>query len=288
MRREKLFTTAGFYGFVLRSNALLHREASRWATALLGRELPGIAGRPLQVLDLACGGHPATIADVMAAFPQRRFAYTGIDLNPDQVRRAREEFTFPDNVAPARVVEGNAWDLDAMGITGPFDVVFSGMNLHHGTPEEIRLLALQLARRLSPGGVFLSHDVFRPDDQPQRRRPDVNPANPTESYRLVDPERLAAAGIAAEPIAYDDGPEEPAWRRDYLERMRRALTAGGGHPEGIAETLAHMQARDFPISTALFRQIFAGVGFEVATERGTQAHPLGPYIAFCSARRPGG
>ncbi len=288
MRREPLFNRSGYYRFLLDVNALLHREAAAAAIAVLEdwtRTVP--SDRPLRVLDLACGGLPLTISAVMGAFPDRRFAYTGIDLNPDQVAQAAG-FRFPDNVVASRLLEGNAWDLDGLGLEDGFDLVYSGMNLHHGTPEEIRFLGLQVRSLLTRPGLVLSHDVYRPDATPYRRRPDADPDNPRESWRLVAPERLREAGVGPAALPEDRAAEDPAWRNDYLERMRRTLLARGGDPEGTASTLAHMRERDYPISPRELWGIFADLGYRVQTRYyDAPDEPMAPYIAFCAAALDG-
>ncbi len=284
MRREPLFNRSGYYRFLLDVNALLHREAAAAATAVLEdgtRTVP--SDRPLRVLDLACGGLPLTISAVMGAFPGRRFTYTGIDLNPDQVAQAAG-FRFPDNVVASRLLEGNAWDLDGLGLEDGFDLVYSGMNLHHGTPEEIRFLGLQLRSLLIRPGLVLSHDVYRPDAAPYRRRPDADPDNPRESWRLVAPGRLREAGIAPVVLPEDGAAEDPSWRIDYLERMSQTLLARGGDPEGTASTLAHMRERDYPISPRELSGIFTDLGYRVQTRHyDAPDEPMAPYIAFCAA-----
>ncbi len=114
---------------------------------VLGRRMEGLEGRPdggpVRVLDLACGGEPISLADMLARFPAPSFRCTGVDINPDQVEAARR-FAFPSNVESARVIEGNAWDLRSLP-DGAFGVAFMGMSLHHGTPEEVRFLARGLA-----------------------------------------------------------------------------------------------------------------------------------------------
>ena len=287
MRREALFSRSGFYGFLLQTNALLHREAVDAAVAAFAPVVRGRDGAvPVTVLDLACGGWPVTISTVMEAFPERRFRYTGVDINPDQVALAASGFTFPENVAEKRLVEGNAWDLEALDLEGQWPLVFSGMNLHHGTPEEIGYLARQLRRRLVPGGVFFSHDVYRPDDTPYCPRPGVIDG---EASGLINPARIAEAASPVHPRARDQAGVEPPWREDYLARMLAALVAHGGDPPGIRSTVRHMRSRDFPVSTAEFSRIMEREGFTVRVHRYTDTSgPLGPYIASCWATCPAG
>jgi SAM-dependent methyltransferase len=286
MRREELFNRSGYYRFLLDSNALLHREAAAVATEGIGSLLRKCQpDQPTKVLDLACGGWPTAIARVMANLPQRTFEYTGVDINPDQVELASTLFEFPGNVRAVRVLEGNAWDLEPLGISGEHDLIFSGMNLHHGNPEELLYLARQLRGLLAADGLLISHDVYRPDAQPYRRRPDVNPDDAAESFRLVDAARLAAAGVSSPDIPEDTSSGEPAWRKDYLERMGRTLIARGGDAEGTASTLEHMRQRDYPVSTRELSGILSRAGFSTVIRRfDDSGEPLGPYVACCIAR----
>lgn len=286
MRREEIFNRSGYYRFLLDSNALLHREAADVATQAL---TPVLSGRehdtPVKVLDLACGGWPTAIAEVMAAFPLRTFEYTGVDINPDQVTLASTLFEFPGNVRAVRILEGNAWDLEPLAFSDKYDLIFSGMNLHHGNPQELLYLARQLREILTADGLFFSHDVYRPNARTYRRRPDTNPANPAESFRLIDAARIAVAELPPVDIAEDAVADEPAWRVDYLERMRRTLIARGGDRDGTASTVEHMRQRDYPVSTQELSRIFSLAGFSTRVRRfDGSGEPLGPYVACCAAR----
>jgi SAM-dependent methyltransferase len=285
MKRESLFSAHGYYGFLLDSNVLLHYQAETRALSALKRFLaPSEPGEVIHVLDLACGAAPVSISRALQGLPHQSFHYTGIDINPDQVERARGSFHFPRNVRQADLHEGNVWDLSTLDIAQPVHVVFSGMNLHHGTPEEIAYLAMELRALLGLGGIFISHDVFRPDATRYRRRPDVNPNNPTESFRQLDEATLQEAHLQPLRFALDTGPEEPAWREDYLSRMHAALLARGGDPDGSDQAVQHMRERDYPISLTEFRHIFESAGFEVVTERFADTNePLGPYVGICIA-----
>jgi SAM-dependent methyltransferase len=285
MRSESLFSADGYYGFLLDSNVLLHQQAEARALAVLKRFLAAREpGEAIHVLDLACGAAPVSITRALQALHRQAFHYTGIDINPDQVERARSSFPFPGNVRQAELHEGNVWDLSTLDIAQPVHVVFSGMNLHHGTPEEIAYLATQLRALLHLGGMFISHDVYRPDATRYRRRPDVNPNNPTESFRQLDEATLQEAHLQPLRFALDTGPEEPTWREDYLSRMHAALLGRGGDPAGTDQTVQHMRERDYPISQAEFRHIFESAGFDVVAERFADTRePLGPYVGVCIA-----
>jgi SAM-dependent methyltransferase len=286
VRREELFNRSGNYRFLLDSNVLLHREATAAATEVLRSALDERGSvEPLKVLDLACGGWPLAIAGVMAAVPEQAFEYTGVDINPDQVELAATLFEFSANVEPVRVLEGNAWDLGPLEICGEYDLIFSGMNLHHGNPQELLYLAEQLRGLLARGGLLISHDVYRPESQPYRRRPDRNPDNPAESFRLVDPRRFPASGDPLLDLPEDPNPGEPRWRRDYLETMGRTLLARGGDAVGTESTVAHMRQRDFPVSTRELSKILSLAGLRTHVRRfDDSGEPLAPYVACCFAR----
>ena len=284
MQSEALFSRSGFYGFVLESNVLLHYEATRYAIEAVRPILAASDNsKPVMVLDLACGGWPVTIADVMAAYPAIAFQYTGVDINPDQVALAASSFPFPDNVIDKCLIEGNAWDLEGLALEQAYSLIFSGMNLHHGTLQEVAYLGRQLQQRLLPGGCFISHDVYRPDNTPYLPRPAIIDG---ATASLVDSRKLAAAGLDDKGIAAQGKNADPDWRIDYLNRMHRTLIARGADPAGAESTLAHMRSRDDPISTREFGQLMEQLGFQVQIHRyEDSAEPLGRYIATCVITR---
>lgn len=287
MRREALFNRSGFYRFLLETNVLMHREATATASRVLADLASAVGPRPLRVLDLACGGWPLSIAEAMAALPGQQFTYVGVDINPDQVESARNLFRFPDAVIEVSILEANAWDLGPLRLEAGFDLVFSGLNLHHGTPEEIDFLARELWRRLAPHGYFLSHDVYRPERTPYRRRPMVNPLDPGESFVLVPPEKLLAAGVPAAELLQDTEAGEPPWREDYIQRMYRLLLQCGADAAGADSTAAHMRQRDYPVSLGELRALLEAHGFLVETGRYSGSnHPMAPFLGWARATAP--
>ena len=287
MRREKLFSNQGFYPFIVDSNVLLHREAVDCGRQLFERLLKGWpAEQAVSVLDLACGGEPIAIAEIMQSFPDREFHYTGIDINPDQVEQARTIFTFPGNVSEVTIHEGNAWDYHPTPAEQTYDVIFMGMNLHHGTPEEIYYLATRIAHLLSEDGIFINHDCFRPDDQPYLRRPDQHPENPQESFQLLD--RQALSSVSKVPFTLDElpaGSAEPAWRSRYRQSLSTSATERGGDSAGVASMNQHVNLRDYPISLQEFRDIFEAAGFKVERRHYDTEDPMAEFIAMAVAAK---
>jgi SAM-dependent methyltransferase len=289
MRREAVFGRNGYYRFLLRANLLLHRDAAdeafRVVRAFL-RNRPSTAS--VGILDLACGGLPITIAEVMDRCSPQAFHYTGVDFNPEQVERARSQFRFPANVTKTDIVEGNAWSPRDLGLTGDLDIVFSGMNLHHGTPEELHFLGLQLHGLLARGGILISHDVYRPDRQPYQRRPDTNPEDASESFRIVPEDRLSDMDIPPIHAKPWDATGDPEWRQDYIARMHGTLIARGAEPSGATAVVGHVRQPDFPVSSGEFSSIFDRLGFGTRVIRYDGSdEPLAPYIAMTVAsQRP--
>jgi hypothetical protein len=176
--------------------------------------------------------------------------------------------------------------LDPLALEPGFELIYSGMNLHHGTPEEISFLGMQLLQLVADPGLFISHDVYRPDAVSYRRRPDRNPDDPNESFLLVEQAKLANAGIARFETATDDRSEEPAWRLDYLGRMRETLGARGGDPAGTESTVQHMAQRDYPVSTWELGALWQAQGWVVEVRRYPESRePMEPYVAMCTATK---
>ncbi len=280
MKHEKLFNKDGFYRFIVTTNALTHQHAIETGTAILGDLLKSIeSDRLIRVLDLACGGEPITISEIIGSFPERRFDYLGIDINPDQVALAETEFGFADNVVRKMFVEANAWGLDGVA-NGKYDPVFSGLNFHHATPEELYFLAEQLRERLTKNAIILNHDLYRPNAFGYLRRPDVNPLDPGESFRLVEPEALAKKPIPV--FGFEEMTEE--WREDLIHRYHQHFIELHADPCGLEQNRAHMWARDFPVSTDELRVVFDKAGFKVeARDFSDRGHPIGNYVALVVA-----
>jgi len=247
---DPLFGASGFYRQVLESNALLHREASAVIIARAASLLRG-ARAPVRVLDLACGGAPVTVAGIMQAFPATAFSYLGVDIHPDQVNAARSQFRFPANATRVELCVGDAWAPDAGA--GPFDLVFMGMNLHHGTPAQVGGLARCLAGLLAPGGMFVNHDWFRPD-----------------------------ADAYAAPGSGDAAP----WRLAFRDGLRARLLAAGAGADGAREVAEHVTLNDFPVSRREFAAAFDAAGLNTDILELQADLPLSEFIAVACATRP--
>jgi len=107
---------------------------------------------PRRVLDLGCGdGRLAAL--VLEARPSVT-EVVAVDSSPPMVRRARERFADEPRV---HVVEQDM--ADPILAFGRFDVVVSGLAIHHLPDERKRSLFAEIAAQLDPGGVFANLEV---------------------------------------------------------------------------------------------------------------------------------
>ncbi len=262
MRREELFNRDGVYSAIVTHNLLMHREATEMGAGILKALFGGRPKKkPLMVLDLACGGLPISIADMLDRIGGARYMYTGIDINPDQVALANTFFQFSDNVLQADLLEANAWDLTALDLQSPYDIIFTGLNLHHGTPEEIDFLMEQVFDLLDDSGIFLNHDWFRPDMETYVRRPSCNPLDDNESYRLVPQAKLEAGTRPYNKASRDFDSINPEWRLTFINGLADSYRHQMNDDQGADTLKSHMMERDFPVSRQDLADIFDAQGF---------------------------
>jgi len=282
MQREPLFSRDGFYRFVVRSNALLHRQAAAAAQRVVAAVLGCCGTTELRLLDLACGADPVIPAHVMGAFPGVAFHYHGIDINADQVAGART-YPFPANAATVRIDEGSTWNLEGPALWERYDLIFMGMNLHHGTPEEIHRLLQQLGALLAEHGIFFDHDWFRPEGEPYQRLPKTDP----NASSAASPQRPAAPEFARSATEWS-GSGDPPWRDRFCELIHHRLLEAGAEPAGAESTCRHIRARDFPVSLSEFERLCTGAGLHGRALRYGTDDPLMTYIAAAIAARRAG
>lgn len=284
MQNEKLFSKDGCYSRVVESNALFHLEAIAHGSNVIKTLLNHHnSSQTINVLDLACGAEPVSITQMLSHFPDRRFNYTGIDINPDQVNFANNDFQFPGNINDINVYEGNAWDPMSSSLKDNYDIIFMGLNLHHGTPEEVYYLATQISKLLSPKGLYLNHDVYRPNNQPYLRRPDHHPDNTNESFRLLDASLVDDIKLPeVTENEHNSNTADTNWRQTYSELLRQSLIKQYAGKECAESTCNHVNMRDYPISLNEFSYIFkqADNNLHIQIIHYGKAHPLMEYIAM--------
>jgi SAM-dependent methyltransferase len=121
---------------IARVNSLTfsHRPTLIWLNQLV-EAMPASAA-PLRIVDVGCGyGDMLRRIDIWAARRKIPVALTGIDLNPDAIRAAREA------TAPTQRIEWLVGDALSDHPTGDTDVVLSTLMTHHlPNPEIVRFL----------------------------------------------------------------------------------------------------------------------------------------------------
>lgn len=286
MRHEAFFSGERPYDILVDCDVLQHRAAAE-KTARHIAPVVAIhsAEEPVRLLDLACGRDPVIPIAAMRILADRRFDYTGVDISPQQIELARQ-VAFPDNAIAVKLIEGSAWDLSGLTRRGPFDVVFVGLNWHHGTPEEIWFLMRQVRDLLAPGGCLVNHDCYRPDVDAYLRRPRTALEDGEEvSLDQVPADTLAAADVPDFGFVEADAADHrPDWKCDLVDRLEKAYRDGGGNDQGARILRDHSWVRDFPISVEELRAIGDAAGFDVEIERYAPDASLAAYLALAAAR----
>jgi len=158
-----------------------------------------LARSPETILDIGCG------TGTQAAALARHASVTGIDADPEILRRARSKapgVTFIEGTAQALPVDDAA-----------FDCAVTTLVLHHLGPETKRAALGEMARVLRPGGRLVIADWGRPRDPLT--------AAGFLALRALDgfePTRDHAAGRIAELVAaagFADVRTEQRWRTPW-------------------------------------------------------------------------
>ena len=263
MRKEPVFDAGGTYELVIKINLCLHQEAVAKVFEVVTDHLTKTkASKTLKILDLACGGKPLIPATIMERLPNYQFAYTGVDLNKDQID-ACKKYSFPKN-AKANVIEGNVWELSELTLTPPYDIVFMGLNSHHAVPEEILYAVRAIYKILKPNGLFLNHDLFRPSKYPYLRRP--------ESIRFILKEKLEKAGISTPLLSSLAGIRPSSWREKLFSNHKAFMLSSGADEKAVNETIEHMRERDWPVSLEEMGEILKQAGFKTDIHRYQNTH----------------
>jgi SAM-dependent methyltransferase len=288
MKDERFFDADGFYQFLVEKNVLLHKEAVKFGIDAVTAMLAKQEAKPqITVLDLACGGAPLSICKILEKFPDVCVSYRGLDINSGQVRLA-QSFSYPANFCGVNVVEGDAWDLSNIE-SGSIDIIFTGLNLHHGSPGELYVLAREIRRTLQNDGVFINHDMYRPKNETYLRRPDYNLQDAAESYLMMPTDRVANSSSPDFNFPGNDYSLDyrDDWRLTFLAAFRRVLLERGGDEIGIDSACNHVFARDFCLSTDEMTHIFETAGFVVSVhDYSESSEPLKSYYAslICKKR----
>jgi len=185
-----------------------HRPTISWMTELVASH-PGQA-RPLRVVDVGCGyGETLRRIDTWAAKRGIPVQLTGIDLNSDAIRAAKEA------TPPAQSIEWLVGDALSDGATEDVDVVICSLLTHHLTNAQI-VQFLRWMERTAQWGWFINdlhrqaapYHLFRVLARFTNLHPFVQhdgPVSIRRSFVVEDWRSLcAAAGLAAEAVSIQE------------------------------------------------------------------------------------
>jgi SAM-dependent methyltransferase len=180
------------------------RPTLRWLEGLVAA-YPSAA--PLRVVDVGCGyGDTLRMIDRWAARRGVAVTLTGIDLNPDAIRAAREA------TPSSQQIEWLVGDALADHTQGPIDVVICSLLTHHLTDAQI-VLFLRWMEQTARRGWFIDdlhrkpvpYHLFRLWARFANWHPFVKndgPVSIRRSFVVEDWKRLcAAAEVAAETVS---------------------------------------------------------------------------------------
>ncbi len=107
------------------------------------------SGAAIRVLDLGAGTGLLS-ALLLAAFPNAQL--TLADISTGMLAMARQRFTQRSNIRYQVV------DFIEEPLTGEYDVVISGLALHHTQPEKLQAVFAKVYSVLDGGGLFINAD----------------------------------------------------------------------------------------------------------------------------------
>jgi ubiquinone/menaquinone biosynthesis C-methylase UbiE len=116
-------------------------------------------GRGLRVLDVGCGTGASTAA-LLAVAPEAEIV--AVDASAEMLNAARRK-TWPDSV---RFVHGNAQNLAAVGVTGPFDGILAAYLVRNLPSPDAALRSF--LTMLRPGAPLAVHDYSVRDSMRSR------------------------------------------------------------------------------------------------------------------------
>ena len=104
-----------------------------------------------RILDLCCGTGLSTEA-IVACYPDAEV--TGLDLSAGMLAVARKK----PALRHVRFVQGDAMDLAASGVSGPYDAVLMAYGIRNGPDPDLCLARLR--EHLAPGGRIAFHEYL--------------------------------------------------------------------------------------------------------------------------------
>ncbi len=158
---EESFPTAKKWkmvsGIHILNLSLLTYHRILWILAPLIRDLAEKKGRPVKLLELACGSGEFTLGlSRLARKKGLPVVLTGSDYIPAYVEKGNK--TAARRGLPVSFREVNAFDMRSVS-KGEFDLMFINQSIHHFSPGQIAMMIAQ--SRLLGADAFFGFDGFR-------------------------------------------------------------------------------------------------------------------------------
>jgi tRNA (cmo5U34)-methyltransferase len=188
---------------------------------ILLQVLPFDADRPLRVIDLGCGTGVLS-ALVAAAFPLASVVACDLSANMLEVCRRR---------LAGFGTRASFWQADFSDCElgeARFDLVVSGLAIHHLEPLRAAALYKRIHRSLRPGGMFVNRELVLGATAAWTRR-----------YEALWRQHAASSGEL-----------DAAWFQQYLDEDRPASVddhLGWLHEAGFVEVACHYQRFNFAV-----------------------------------------
>lgn len=115
--------------------------------------IPGNLAAPLKVLDLGAGTGLYS-GMVQAVFPDAEF--TLLDLAVEMLEKAKSRFSQLGK--SPKILIGDYIETD---LGGPYDLVISGLSIHHLSDPDKENLYQRVYAALNPGGMFVNADQVK-------------------------------------------------------------------------------------------------------------------------------
>ena len=179
--------------------------------------LPFDANRPLRALDLGCGTGALSYL-VLAAFPLATIV--ACDLSENMLAQCERRLA---RFAPRATYRQADFGLCELG-SGEFDLVVSGLAIHHLDEAGVRALYRRIHGALRPGGMFVNREL-------------VLGATPAWTKRY---EELWRKHVAL------NGERDEGWFQQYLDE---------DHPASIDDHLAWLREAGFVEVACHFRRL---------------------------------
>jgi len=220
------------YRAIVDHNLMEHREVAAATAAVLEdwlKQRPEDAPPP-RMVDLGCGDL-ALLAPLLRRLPLGN--YTGLDLAPPVLPLAQQ--SLGPVPYPTQWLEGDllAWATEAAPITTEpapqlrqhpepgqsVDILHSAFAIHHLSDQQKASFLAAARQRLSPDGVFVWADVFRPSGESrqayveryiERIETDWQPLNSDQRRHVID--HLSSCDNPADRTAIEAVAEAAGWR----------------------------------------------------------------------------